>query len=123
MKYLYYNFVSDVVDISGRLPTATNSEVYSKMVQLDNVSSLILQVVGVSPLIKFMVMQAHSYKHNITVSYSPKFNQTNHVDGTNLGLVYEDNDPNMFCIRSDNLNTSVNVYFSVHAYTVQGILF
>lgn len=112
-----------MINISGRFPTTTNSEVYSKMMQLNHVSSLILQVVGVSPSIKFLVIQAHSYQHNITASYSPKLTRWNHVNGTNLGLVYEDKDPKMFSIHSNNANISVDIYFSIHAYTVQGILF
>ncbi|XP_013788743.1 transmembrane 7 superfamily member 3-like [Limulus polyphemus] len=69
-----------------KIPVATNSVTTSVSILANSVLPIV--AVGIPSRIKFLIIQCHSQKNNITLAYDPDLTpSTGSVYGTNIGLV------------------------------------
>lgn len=103
-------------------PTLENSEIfYFQNVSYPN-STITVSITDISPSLDFLIVQTHSYKHNLTLSYEQDLDLKYHVNGINIGLVVEKSSSKQLYISNSNLN-NVTFYFSIHAYFENGQYF
>lgn len=85
-------------------------------------STIIVSITDIPPSFGFLIMQSHSYKHNLTLSYQKNLDIRYHANGTNIGLVIEKSTTKLFYITNYHFN-NVSFYISIHAYFKNGQYF
>jgi len=86
-------------------------------------STVILNVVKIPETIQFIVVQAHTFQFNVTLSYNDILIPHLFINGTNLGLVQlidEKQTDAKFYIRNGNERPNVSVLITVQGYGEEG---
>lgn len=86
-------------------------------------STVILNVVKIPETIRFIIVQAHTFQFNVTLSYNDTLNPHSFINGTNLGLVQlidENQTGAEFYIRNENARPNVSVLITVQGYGEEG---
>jgi len=86
-------------------------------------SIVILNVVKIPETIRFIIVQAHTFQFNVTLSYNDILNPHSFINGTNLGLVQlidENQTGAKFYIRNENARPNVSVLITVQGYGEEG---
>lgn len=82
-------------------------------------STVILNVMKIPETIRFIIVQAHTFQFNVTLSYNDILNPHSFINGTNLGLVQlidESQTDTKFYIRNENARPNVSVLITVQGY-------
>jgi hypothetical protein len=85
--------------------------------------TIILNVVRIPETVRFIVVQAHAYQHNATLSYNAILSPHSFINGRNLGLVQliNKNESNVkFYIQNTNTRPSISVLITVQGYGEEG---
>jgi len=86
-------------------------------------STVILNVMKIPETVRFIVVQAHTFQFNVTLSYNDILNPHSFINGTNLGLVHlidENQTDAKFYIRNENARPNVSVLITVQGYGEEG---
>lgn len=70
---------------------------------------------------KFLIVQAHTFEDNIIMGYNETFENKSQVEGTNVGLILNPQEPTAYV--TNNHNESINVLIAVVYYTSEGMFF
>jgi len=82
-------------------------------------STVILNVMKIPETIRFIVVQAHTFQFNVTLSYNDILNPHSFINGTNLGLVQlidENQTDAKFYIRNENARPNVSVLITARLW-------
>ncbi|XP_069679449.1 transmembrane 7 superfamily member 3-like [Periplaneta americana] len=93
--------------------------IVKNMRQLPAISTLTLNVVNIPDKISFIIVQAHAFQFNVTLSYYDVLNRHFYANGTNLGLVEQidkDQSGAKFYIINGNEGTNVSVLITIQGY-------
>lgn len=66
--------------------------------------------------VRFIVFQVHAYLHNISLSYNSTLLPHHHVNGTNVGLVWQTNQGTPTFYVSNQNPENVTVMYAIVAY-------
>ena len=91
--------------------------------QLPPFSAIILNVTKIPETIRFIIVQAHTFQFNVTLSYNDILKPHSFINGTNLGLVQlidENQTTAKFYIRNENARPNVTVLITVQGYGEEG---
>jgi hypothetical protein len=86
-------------------------------------STVILNVIKIPETVRFIIVQAHAFQYNITLSYNAVLNPHSFVNGTNLGLVQlidKNHNTAEFYIQNTNSLANVSVLIVVQGYGEEG---
>lgn len=81
--------------------------------------TVVLNVVRIPETVRFIVVQAHTFQYNVTLSYNANLSPHSFINGTNLGLVQliNKNQSNAeFYIQNTNARPSISVLITVQGY-------
>lgn len=107
------------VSLKNLNPTLENSELFSSQNVLYSNSTVTILITDISPSLGFLIVQTHSYKYNLTLSYKRNLDIRYHVNGTNIGLAVENSSSKLLYISNYDFN-NISFYFSIHAYYKHG---
>lgn len=103
--------------------TFAAGHVIKNIKQLLPLSTIILNVIKIPETVRFIIVQAHAFQYNITLSYNAVLNPHSFINGTNLGLVQLiDRNQNAaeFYIQNINSILDVSVLITVQGYGEEG---
>lgn len=86
-------------------------------------STINLNVIKIPETVRFIIVQAHAFLYNITLSYNAVLNPHSFINGTNLGLVQlidRNQSTAEFYIQNPNPIPNVSVLITVQGYGEEG---
>lgn len=91
--------------------------------QILPLSTIILNVIRIPETVRFIVVQAHTFQYNVTLSYDAILSPHSFINGTNLGLVQlisKSQSNATFYIQNTNARPSITVLITVQGYGEEG---
>jgi hypothetical protein len=91
--------------------------------QLPPFSTVILNIIKIPANVQFIIVQAHAFQFNVTLSYNDILKPHSFINGSNLGLVQligENQTDAKFYIRNENARPNVSVLITVQGYGDDG---
>jgi hypothetical protein len=86
-------------------------------------STIVLNILNIPETVRFIIVQAHAFQYNVTLSYNAALNPHSFINGTNLGLVQlidRNQNDTKFYIQNTNLRPNVSVLITVQGYGEEG---
>jgi hypothetical protein len=93
------------------------------MKQILPFSTIILNVIRIPETIRFIIVQAHTFQYNVTLSYNAVLAPHSFINGTNLGLVQlinKNQNNAKFYIQNRNARPNISVLMTVQGYAEGG---
>jgi hypothetical protein len=93
------------------------------MKQILPLSTIILNVIRIPETVRFIIVQAHTFQYNVTLSYNPVLAPHSFINGTNLGLVQlidKNQSDAKFYIQNANARPNISVLMTVQGYAEGG---
>ncbi|PNF21549.1 hypothetical protein B7P43_G12734 [Cryptotermes secundus] len=116
-------FFSDGGYVNISLENYNTSSIAGRLIkdvkQILPLSTIILNVIRIPETVRFIVVQAHTFQYNVTLSYDAILSPHSFINGTNLGLVQliSKNQSNAtFYIQNTNARPSITVLITVQGY-------
>lgn len=120
-------FFSDGGYVNISLENYNTSSVAGRLIkdikQILPLSTIILNVIGIPETVRFIVVQAHTFQYNVTLSYKSILSPHSFINGTNLGLVQlinKNQSSAKFYIQNTNARPSISVLITVQGYGEEG---